>query len=146
MKAVLRTLRRILLLTAVTVYVAQAAGCNRKEIIVSVSPSEFAHEINISNVRLVDVRTPGEYEEGHIAGAININVQDNDFQQTVKRGLPEGCTILVYCRSGRRSLEAAEILTSMGYRVVNLEGGILEWKEDGFPVTANQEPCFPSSI
>ena len=56
-----------------------------------------------------------------------------------QRNLSKVSTVLVYCRSGRRSLDAAEILTHLGYKVVNLKGGIIEWKEDGLPVVSELE-------
>ena len=113
----------------------QISGCNGNDNIVSVSASDFATKNKADSVQLVDVRTPQEYAEGHIDGALNINVQSDDFQQIVDKELSKDFTILVYCRSGRRSMDAAEILTKLGYKVVNLKGGIIEWKEDGLPVT-----------
>lgn len=90
-------------------------------------------------MQLVDVRTPQEYAEGHIDGALNINVQSDDFQQIVDKELSKDFTILVCCRSGRRSMDAAEILKKFGYKVVNLKGGIIEWEEDGLPVTTGDK-------
>lgn len=115
--------------------VIQVSGCNGNNNIISVSAPEFDKEIKGDSVQLLDVRTPLEYAEGHIAGALNINVQSDDFQQVAEKELSKDSTILVYCRSGRRSMNAAEILTKLGYKVVNLKGGIIEWREDGLPVT-----------
>lgn len=115
--------------------VIQVSGCNSNNNIISVSAPEFDKEIKGDSVQLLDVRTPLEYAEGHIAGALNINVQSDDFQQVAEKELSKDSTILVYCRSGRRSMNAAEILTKLGYKVVNLKGGIIEWREDGLPVT-----------
>lgn len=115
--------------------VIQVSGCNGNNNIISVSAPEFDKEIKDDSVQLLDVRTPLEYAEGHIAGALNINVQSDDFQQVAEKELSKDSTILVYCRSGRRSMNAAEILTKLGYKVVNLKGGIIEWREDGLPVT-----------
>lgn len=111
------------------------SGCNDNDNIVSVSAPEFDTKIKTDSVQLLDVRTPQEYAEGHIEGALNINVQSDDFQQMAGKELSKGSTILVYCRSGRRSMDAAGILTRLGYRVINLKGGIIEWKENGLPVT-----------
>ena len=116
----------------------QISGCNGNENIVSVSAPEFDKEIKADSVQLLDVRTPQEYAEGHIDGALNINVQSEDFQKMAEKDLSKDATILVYCRSGRRSMDAAEILTKLGYKVVNLKGGIIEWKEDGLPVTGEE--------
>lgn len=112
----------------------QASGCNNNDI-TSVSVPEFEQEIQADSVQLLDVRTPQEYAEGHIAGAINIDVQSDDFQPAATQKLSKDSTILVYCRSGRRSLDAAEILTRLGYRVINLKGGILDWQASDRPVT-----------
>jgi len=117
----------------------QASSCTHNDNIVSVSAPEFEKEIKSDSVQLVDVRTPQEYTEGHIDGASNINVQSDDFKELAHRELSKDSTVLVYCRSGRRSLDAAEMLTVLGYKVVNLKGGIIEWKEVGLPVVSEQE-------
>lgn len=135
MKMVLGIVRHTLLLILMTMCAIQISGCNTNDNIISVSALEFDKEIKADSVQLLDVRTPQEYAEGHIDGALNINVQSDDFQRVVEKELTKDSTILVYCRSGRRSMDAAEILNKLGYKVVNLKGGIIEWKEDGFPVT-----------
>lgn len=122
-----------------TIFAMQSLSCSGNDNIISVSAPKFEKEIKSYSVQLVDVRTPQEYAEGHIDGALNINVQSDDFKELVLRELSKDSTVLVYCRSGRRSLDAAEILTSLGYKVVNLKGGIIEWKEDGLPVVSEQE-------
>lgn len=113
----------------------QGYGCSGNDGIVSVPASAFEKEIKADSVQLLDVRTPEEYADGHIDGAVNINVQSDDFRDMAVRKLSKDSTVLVYCRSGRRSLTAAEILTELGYKVINLKGGIIEWEENGFPVT-----------
>lgn len=132
----LKIIKYIIYLTAMTMCMAQASGCNRNDSIISVPASEFQKDIHADSVQLVDVRTPQEFAEGHIEGAVNINVQSDDFQQEAEKELSKDSTILVYCRSGRRSMTAADILTRLGYKVVNLEGGIIEWKDAGLTVTA----------
>lgn len=108
-----------------------AAGCNHAGDIPSVSAVEFQKEIRSDSVQLLDVRTPEEYAQGHIDGAINIDVKSDDFRQKAEHTLSKDSTVLVYCRSGRRSMNAAEILTELGYKVINLEGGIIDWKDNG---------------
>ena len=122
-----------------TMCTMQASGCIHNDSIISVSAPEFKKEIKSDSVQLVDVRTPQEYAEGHIDGALNINVQSDDFKELAQRELSKDSTVLVYCRSGRRSLDAAEILIKLGYKVINLKGVIIEWKEDGFPVLSIDE-------
>lgn len=132
MNKILRIGRHTIFLILMTMSVTQISGCNSNDNITSVSASEFDKEIKADSVQLLDVRTPQEYADGHIDGAININVQSKDFQKLAEKELSKDSTILVYCRSGRRSLEAAKILTNHGYRVINLKGGIIEWKKNAF--------------
>lgn len=135
MNKIIKIVRHFLCLILMTMSAIQIFGCNGNDRITSVSAAEFDREIKADSVQLLDVRTPQEYAEGHIVGAVNINVQSADFQRMAEKELSKDSTILVYCRSGRRSMDAAEILTGLGYKVVNLKGGIIEWREDGFPVT-----------
>lgn len=75
---------------------------------------------------ILDVRTPSEYSEGHIPGAVNLpneSIGTADIQL-----LPDkGQLIMVYCRSGRRSKEAAKKLADLGYTNVVEFGGINDW-------------------
>lgn len=87
------------------------------------------------DVIVVDVRTAEEYKEGHIGGAMNIDVKKDDFTERAKATLPKDKTIAVYCKSGRRSASAATKLGAEGYKVVNLLGGITAWKDAKRPVT-----------
>lgn len=135
----LRVIKHILYLIVMIMCTAHFSGCNSSDSIVSVSANEFENEIKNDSVQLLDVRTPQEYADGHIEGALNINVQNDDFQQLAEKELSKDSTVLVYCRSGRRSLDAAEILTKLGYKVINLKGGIIEWKENGLPVVGTTE-------
>ncbi len=99
----------------------------------NVNAHEFQNMINEQNTILLDVRSSEEYTEGHIDGALNINVNGEDFQQEIVK-LDKSKTILVYCQAGRRSASAANILASKGYKVVNLIGGISEWSENNLPI------------
>ena len=77
--------------------------------------------------KIIDVRTPGEYEQGHIPGAQNINVRSETFVTEIQE-LSKSDTLLVYCRSGRRSLYAAQVMVSLGFKkIYDLEGGFLDW-------------------
>lgn len=96
---------------------------------------EFAKLIAGSNVVILDVRKPEEYAESHIKGAILIDQFQNDFIEQAKSKLPKDKTIAVYCRSGRRSANAAGRLAREGFKPVNLKGGIIAWTKEGQPVT-----------
>lgn len=94
----------------------------------------FAARIADPDVVLLDVRTAKEFGEGHLQKAINIDVTQDGFVEKAKSVLPSDKTIAVYCRSGKRSALAAGGLAKEGYKVVNLKGGIIAWKEAGMPV------------
>ena len=95
---------------------------------------EFAELIADSNVVILDVRKADEFADGHIKGAILIDQFQSDFVEQAKAKLPKDKTIAIYCRSGRRSANAAGKLADVGYKCVNLKGGILAWKEANMPV------------
>ena len=95
----------------------------------------FAELMNDTNVVVLDVRTAEEFKEGHLEGAVNIDYKQGDFVEQAVARLPKERTIAVYCRSGRRSVGAAELLTKEGYRVVNMKGGIIAWQEAQMPIT-----------
>ena len=97
---------------------------------------EFAELIADSNVVILDVRTADEFAEGHIKGAIHIDQFKRDFVEQAKAKLPLDKTIAVYCRSGRRSANAAGLLAKEDYKLVNLKGGITAWKKENQPVTS----------
>ncbi len=99
----------------------------------TVSPSEFQKLMNDKNTIVLDVRTSEEVSEGKIPGAINIDFYSNDFEKQALK-LDKSKTILVYCKSGRRSAAAADVLTKKGYKVINLDGGITNWQSQGLPI------------
>ncbi|MBQ6751036.1 MAG: rhodanese-like domain-containing protein [Bacteroidaceae bacterium] len=100
----------------------------------SVEVKEFAELIADTCVVILDVRTAEEYAEGHIPGAILIDQSKEDFVDQAKHLLPKDKTIAIYCRSGRRSANAAGKLVGAGFKCVNLKGGIMAWKEANMPV------------
>ena len=97
----------------------------------------FMELTNEHDVIVLDVRSVDEFKEGHIEGAVNIDQSQSDFIEKAKVAISTDKTIAVYCRSGRRSANAAGKLAAEGYKCVNLKGGILAWKEAGKPVTTN---------
>ena len=95
----------------------------------------FTELIADTNVVVLDVRTAAEFAEGHIQRAILIDQGQSDFMEKAKAMLPTEKKIAVYCRSGRRSASAAGRLADVGYKCVNLKGGIMAWQETNMPVT-----------
>lgn len=77
-------------------------------------------------VAIVDVRTPEEYAEAHIPGAVNIPNETIGSQKP--EALPdEDAALILYCRTGRRSKEASDKLLALGYQNISDMGGILDW-------------------
>lgn len=98
------------------------------------SAKEAAKEIREKKPVIIDVTTPAEFKSGHIEGAVNMNIF-SDFQGSVS-GLDKSKTYFVYCRSGNRSRMAVSIMEKLGFKdILHLEGGIIEWKDEGLPVT-----------
>lgn len=102
----------------------------------------FASKISEEGVALVDVRTAEEFAEGHLAGAANIDWYREDFLQRFESGYSKDTPLAIYCRSGRRSAEAAAKLTEAGYSVFNLASGYIGWTGAGKPVTRYEVETF----
>ena len=100
-----------------------------------VDVKKFSELIGQPSTIVLDVRTAEEFKEEHIEGAISIDQSQSDFVEKVKTLVPSDKTVCVYCRSGRRSANAAKRLSDIGYKCINLKGGIIAWKEAGLPVT-----------
>lgn len=101
---------------------------------VRVDVAEFANVIASPAVTIVDVRTPQEFAEGHIEGAVNIPVELPDFMDRVSELDPSG-TYAVYCRSGNRSQPAVAGMSSIGINgIYELESGTTGWTSEGQPL------------
>jgi len=82
---------------------------------------------------LLDIRTPGEFAVGRIAGAVMIDYLSPAFRDEMAK-LDREKTYLVYCRTGNRSKGALKVMRELGFRnVQHLAAGITKWKEAGFP-------------
>lgn len=92
------------------------------------SPDVFEAHLQEGNVQLIDVRTPKEFESGHLKGAKHHHIYDKNFREQVSY-LDKEKPVYVYCKAGGRSQEAAEELKAMGFKkVYDLQGGISGWK------------------
>jgi len=99
-----------------------------------VSPEEMKSLLQMDDVQLVDVRTPEEYNSGHIEKSQNIDVRSPDFDGQIAK-LDKLKPVLVYCRSGKRSAKCTEKLKSAGFvKIYDLKGGITKWKYKGYDV------------
>ncbi|MBR5374992.1 MAG: rhodanese-like domain-containing protein [Paludibacteraceae bacterium] len=98
----------------------------------NISPQEFHDMITKNpNLQVVDVRTPQEFAAGHIKGAQNVDFRSPDFEKNIAKAVKKRKTVLVYCRSGKRSLNAMNLMVKNGFKdVYNMEGGILAWEKE----------------
>ncbi len=104
--------------------------------------ASFALKAEDPSIVLIDVRTAEEYAEGHIPGAANFDWYASGFLDGIEAAFPKEVPLAVYCRTGKRSANASEVLSKAGYTVFNLLGGITAWKEDGRPVTSYESEAF----
>jgi rhodanese-related sulfurtransferase len=95
---------------------------------------EQAEKQLAGGVQLLDVRTPKEWNEGHLQGAKLVTLAKEGFVEKAKAALDPKKPVLVYCRSGRRSAMAAKQLREAGFTVHDLDGGITAWQKAGKPV------------
>ncbi len=98
--------------------------------------AEEAHQLmtDDKSIQVLDVRTPKEYAQGHIKGAINIDYYADDFAEQLE-ALDPNTTYLVHCRSGVRSGRSLPILKAKGIsHLIHLDGGIRAWNSADLPV------------
>lgn len=100
----------------------------------NLSVGEFEKSITDSKVQILDVRTAGEYESGHLKNALQADWNNPEqFKQRVK-ALDKNIPVYAYCLSGVRSASAAEWLRQNGYTAYNMQGGINSWNKQGKPL------------
>lgn len=81
------------------------------------------------DIQIVDVRTEKEFSEQHIEKAININIEDANFEESIQ-SLDKNKPVYLYCRSGKRSDKAAQKMALLGFKkIYDLKGGIIAWNE-----------------
>lgn len=102
----------------------------------SLSATEFAERLKKDNtIQLLDVRTPGEFKNGHLENAINASIDGSDFENQIA-ALDKSKPVFVYCLSGPRSRAAAKQMRASGFKnVVEMPGGMMEWRSKSLPET-----------
>ncbi len=101
----------------------------------SISINEFKEGIGRKDSKLIDIRTPDEFNSGHIQDAININFYGKDFESEMYR-VGKNFHVLIYCASGNRSGQALNRLNSANFKSIeDLKGGIRAWVASGNPIT-----------
>jgi rhodanese-related sulfurtransferase len=100
----------------------------------NLSINDFEKGIKKTKVQVLDVRTAGEYKTGHLKNAVLADWTNQE--EFVKKALllEKSKPVFTYCLVGGRSAAAAKWLTTKGYKVYNMDGGITAWKKAGKPV------------
>ncbi|PIX06994.1 MAG: rhodanese-like domain-containing protein [Flavobacteriales bacterium CG_4_8_14_3_um_filter_35_10] len=99
-----------------------------------IEPNDLLNTLKSSKIQLVDVRTPSEFATGHIGKSVNIDYYDQDFSAKIGK-LDKSKPIYLYCRSGVRSSNSAEILKKLGFKTIyDLKGGVLNWSAQKMPL------------
>ena len=122
-----KTMKTILYILFAATMIVGCNNSNATEGFDSVDAERFAEVIENDEVQIIDTRTPAEFSEGHIPGAVNIDIDGADFEAKVA-ALDKSRPVAVYCRGGRRSKEAAKHMVSCGLDVTELSEGILSWE------------------
>jgi thioredoxin len=122
----------LLIVTVLSIFYGCSNGQNKTRF--NLSAEEFNKKISVSkDLTLVDVRTPEEFEKGHLVNAQNIDYNGDNFKQEITK-VDKTKPVYVYCLSGGRSGNAAREMRAMGYKeVYELDGGILKWRAANLP-------------
>jgi rhodanese-related sulfurtransferase len=129
--------RSVAAVLATLTFIAPLAACSSgSDAVTDVTPSQAVEVLAEPGVTIVDVRTPAEFAEGHLPGAVNVDVESGSFEQQIQQ-LPTDGTYFVYCRSGNRSGVATDQMATLGFTdLYDLQGGIVDWQSAGGQVVA----------
>lgn len=123
--------------SALLVMAALLAGCVREDARLLEPQAAFeliGQNRDRNDFLILDVRTPGEFRQGYIAGAVLLDYYRPDFRERFA-SLDRDTTILTYCHSGSRSSSVLALAEKLGFkRVFDLRGGIVNWKRAGLPL------------
>ena len=126
-------MKTTLKLTFLVLITVLGISCNTKsqshsDAIKVLAPTEFKQKS--ANQTIIDIRTPQEFSEGHIEGAVNINFYDGNFMEQIAK-YDKNQPIFIYCRSGNRTTSASKKVADYGFKeIYDLEGGILYWMKN----------------
>lgn len=114
-----------------------STGCSAQSDGINVlSPKDFIEQAKADTTAIIlDVRTTEEYKEEHLAGARQLDFLNTAVFDAGIKQLDNTHTYYVYCRSGKRSHNACLKMKKQGFKVFDMEGGILNWKRLGMPTT-----------
>ncbi len=100
------------------------------------SAKEFEQKMReLPNAVILDVRTPGEFNGGHLERAVNVDWNSSSFDQNTAR-FDKSAPVMVYCLSGARSASAARHMRQIGFKnVLEMDGGVMKWRAASLPLT-----------
>lgn len=126
-----------ILLSLLTAISFGTTGCSaQSDSIDTLAPQAFIKQAKADTTAIIlDVRTPEEYKEEHLAGARQLDFLNTSVFDAGIKQLDKSHTYYVYCRSGKRSHNACIKMKKQGFKVFDMEGGILNWKKLGMPTT-----------
>lgn len=103
----------------------------------NLGPVDFQKKMGaLPNVPIIDVRTPGEFNQSHLKNAVNIDINNSNFPNLINK-LDKSSPVFVYCLSGSRSAYAAKYMYSQGFKnIYDLSGGLIKWRGAGLPETS----------
>ncbi|GAA0880011.1 hypothetical protein GCM10009119_29810 [Algoriphagus jejuensis] len=126
--------RLFFLLSFLLIGTATLAQSTKKDSVKVLSVADFSKEVGKKNTAIIDVRTPEEVFEGHLAESMNANLLSENFAEEIDV-LNKKTTYPLYCRTGVKSRKAADLMQKAGFKhVYMLDGGITAWKEAGKPI------------
>jgi len=132
-----RMAMRFALAAALSIMLVVSAGCltqDERLLEPAAAADLMSRNRNNPDFVILDVRTPGEFRQGYIEGAVLLDYYAADFRERFAQ-LDRDATIFLYCRSGNRSSHVLRMADELGFRsVYDLRGGILAWKEAGLPL------------
>ncbi|WP_299257388.1 rhodanese-like domain-containing protein [uncultured Aquimarina sp.] len=125
-------IKTILAVVVLSILLFSCTDSNTKDTAVElITVEEMDSLLEMEKVQLVDVRTPQEYAEGHIEGAINIDFSDENFETLISE-VDKSKPVAVYCGRGGRSGKCSSYMKKAGFtKIYDLDGGITEWKYKG---------------
>jgi len=123
----------LILMTIVFVSCAQ----NEVNHSITLNANDFKEAVLKKGVQVLDVRTATEFNSGHIEHALQANWLDKKEFTERTQHLDKSVPVYVYCQAGGRSASAQTYLKEQGYNVINLEGGMSNWKMNNFPIEGN---------
>ena len=119
-------MKKVIVFIGLFLFIISCTSQDKKSRDISV---EGLHKTLATNtIQLLDVRTPEEWQQGTIKGAIKVNFYNSDFEEQAIKKLNKDQPVYIYCKSGGRSKKASELLTKKGFKTYNLLGGYTEWK------------------